>query len=215
MLNENEDVLWEGAPEFWPFLGNSLFTVPIGIVFLVASFFIFSAFSASFGMFQSFGIEGFGLPLFSLIPVFFVAVALVIIIGPPAYTAMSHKNMHYAITDKRILIQKGVVGRDFDILDFDKISNAEVNVGFFDKLFGKGTGSIFITMPGSLMVVNSTAVPMAHVLSNVKNPYEVFKFFKKVSYDVKTDIEFPNKYRPGTNPGYGTKYEGAGFQKSK
>ena len=104
------------------------------------------------------------------------------------------------------MIQKGVVGRDFEIVDFDKISNAEVNIGLFDKMFGN-TGSILLTTAGSLTYSRQGPVSRPYILSNVKNPYEVFKFFKKVSYDVKTDIQFPNKYRPNVNPGYKTKYK--------
>ncbi|OVE74626.1 hypothetical protein BVX95_01720, partial [archaeon D22] len=41
----------------------------------------------------------------------------------------------------------------------------------------------------------------------IQNPEEVFKFFKKVSYDMKTDVQFPNKLRPKNNPGYNTNYK--------
>jgi prolyl-tRNA synthetase len=38
---------------------------------------------------------------------------------------------------------------------------------------------------------------------NITNPYEAFKFFKQISHDVRSDINFPNKLRPSENPGYG------------
>jgi len=44
-------------------------------------------------------------------------------------------------------------------------------------------------------------------ISNIPDPYEVFKLFKKVSHDVRTDIEYPNKLRPKTNPGYKSDYK--------
>ena len=31
-------------------------------------------------------------------------------------------------------------------------------------------------------------------------------FFKKVSHDVKTDIQYPNEYRPKNNPSYQSGY---------
>jgi hypothetical protein len=38
------------------------------------------------------------------------------------------------------------------------------------------------------------------------HPFEVFKQLKKVTVDIKTDLNFPNALRPETNPGYRTKY---------
>ncbi len=49
-------------------------------------------------------------------------------------------------------------------------------------------------------------VQKPYIISNIENPYDVFKFFKKVSHAVKTDIHFPNLYRPDINPGYKTRY---------
>ena len=45
-----------------------------------------------------------------------------------------------------------------------------------------------------------------HVLSHIPHPYDVFRFFHRAEYDVKTDIEYPNRLRPDTNPGYPTTY---------
>ena len=114
--------------------------------------------------------------------------------------------MYYAITDKRIIIQSGIIGRDFKIVDFDQISNAEVNVGLIDKLFGDDSGSISISTAGTFTYGKHGPIHTPRGLSNISKPYSVFKFFKKVSHDVKTDINFPNKYRPKKNLGYNPKY---------
>jgi hypothetical protein len=45
-----------------------------------------------------------------------------------------------------------------------------------------------------------------HVLSHIPHPYDVFRFFHRAEFDVKTDIEYPNRLRPDTNPGYPTTY---------
>jgi hypothetical protein len=42
----------------------------------------------------------------------------------------------------------------------------------------------------------------------IENPYAVFKQLKQVSMDIRTDIQYPNQYRPEDNPGYKTKYRG-------
>jgi len=43
-------------------------------------------------------------------------------------------------------------------------------------------------------------------IAAVKNPYEVFKLLKQVYFDIKTDVEYPNRLRPPVNPGYGSEY---------
>lgn len=137
-------------------------------------------------------------------PHFWFGVASVF--GIPLYKALVYKHTYYAVTNKRVLLQKGLIGRDFEMVDFDQITNAEVNVGVLDKLFGGGSGSILISTAGSLTYTRSGAVQKPYTISHIDNPYDVFKFLKKVSYAVKTDIQYPNKYRPKTNPGYDTDY---------
>lgn len=50
-------------------------------------------------------------------PHFWVGVALVF--GIPLYKALVYKHTYYAITNKRVLIQTGLIGRDFEMVDFD------------------------------------------------------------------------------------------------
>ena len=44
------------------------------------------------------------------------------------------------------------------------------------------------------------------VPQSIEKPYDVYKLLKDYAFNVKTDINYPNKYRPRTNPGYGTEY---------
>jgi hypothetical protein len=130
------------------------------------------------------------------------------LVGVHIYRWLLYKHLYYAITNKRVIIQKGVIGRDFEYIDFDQITNAEVSVGFWDKVVGKTSGSILISSAGSFTVTRQgQQVARPHTISNIDNPYEVFKFFKKVSHDIKTDIEYPNKLRPSENPGYQSNYD--------
>jgi hypothetical protein len=41
----------------------------------------------------------------------------------------------------------------------------------------------------------------------IENPYDVFKLLKQTYFDIKTDVEFPNKLRPSVNPGYPSDYQ--------
>jgi len=116
--------------------------------------------------------------------------------------------LYYAITNKRVIIQKGVIGGDFDLVDFDQITDFKVNVNLWDKVLGKNSGSILISSAGSIIVANNeTKSTVPFTIKNIDNPYGVFKILKDVSFNVKTDIEYPNQMRPGENPGYQTNYE--------
>jgi len=193
VLNTNEAVLWEGKPKFLPFLFGGAIVSLFGLIFL---------FVGAGVAYQ--GIKS-GNIFFLLMPHFWIG--FILVFGVPIYRALVFSRTYYAITDKRALIQTGLIGRDFQMIDFDQIANAEVNVGIFDILFRQGSGSILISTAGTFIQGKHGPMPKPYALCNIPNPYEVFKFFKKVSHDVKTDISYPNKYRPSTNPGYNTKYK--------
>lgn len=194
VLGHQESVLWEGKPQFLPYFISSFIVAAFGLIFLVVG-----AIPLVEGIRQ-------GEWVLLAFPHFWVGVALVF--GVPLYTYLAYKHIHYAITDKRIIFQSGLIGRDFKMVDFDKMTNAEVNVGILDKLFGKNSGSILISTAGTFTYSNKRGkVSKPYQLRHVTNPYKVFKHLKTVSHDVKTDIEYPNKYRPTENPGYGTKYK--------
>lgn len=190
VLDQSEKVVWEGTPSFWPFvLGRSIPTVLFGLVWML--FVIAFFFTSPLGV----------IVLFT--PHFWIGIFM--IFGPTIYGFLVYKHTHYAITDKRVIFQKGWIGRDFEMVDFDQMTNAEVNVGLVDKLFGHSkTGSILISTAGSLTYTRRGAVQKPYVLNSISDPYEVFKFLKKVSHDVKTDIQYPNQLRPDVNPGYKT-----------
>ena len=41
----------------------------------------------------------------------------------------------------------------------------------------------------------------------ISNPYDTMKLIKQISFDVKADVNYPNAYRPASNPGYHTRYD--------
>lgn len=193
VLDDNEKVFWEGKPNFWPFFFSaSVKYFLFGLIFMLAG---------AFAIYQGLKSGEFSL---IFLPHFWIGV--VAMLGLPIYRALVYKYTYYAITNKRVIIQKGLIGRDFEMVDFDQITNAEVNVGIADKIFSRDSGSILISTAGTITYERQGQVSRPYTLCNIPDPYGVFKFFKKVSHAVKTDIQFPNKYRPKTNPGYGTDF---------
>ena len=193
VLDANEKVLWEGKPQFLPYLLSVAPFMLFGFVFMVFSGFIVFPLIIKTGTLW---------PL--LIPHFWIG--FVIFFGAPLYSVLVYKYLYYIITDKRIIFQSGLIGRDFKMVDYNQVTNAEVNVGVLDKLFGKNSGSILVSSAGTFAQGRYGPIAKPYVMSNITDPYEVFKFFKQVSYDIKTDIQYPNKLRPSENPGYKTDY---------
>lgn len=200
VLDKNEKVLWEGTPQAKPYVFRSLIGTIFGIfllIFLVPFFVV--------------PILGNDMPIwfrgaFMFIPSIFLFFALTALFSP-LLAYLNWKNTYFAITNKRVIIQKGIIGRDFEYIDFDQITNAEVNVGFWDKIVGKDSGSILISSAGSFTYGrHGERIARPYTLSNINNPYKAFKLFKKVSHAVKTDIQFPNQYRPSKNPGYKSRF---------
>ena len=58
-------------------------------------------------------------------------------------TTLSYFKIFYAITNKRVILQSGLIGRDFKSVDYDQIQNVSVKRGIFDVIFGIGSIRIF------------------------------------------------------------------------
>ncbi len=98
-------------------------------------------------------------------------------------------------------MRSGFWGTDFKAIDYDKISDIEVNVNPVENLYGVGRVQAFsgrTTSKGANIYDKFIVIP---------EPYEVFKKIKEVSVDIKTDWNYPNALRPEKNPGYKTRYE--------
>lgn len=199
MMDSNEYQLWEGKPEKVTYIiGNP-------IMYVVAL--VWGAFDFAFiGM--MFGVGG-GLPMgfgLFMIPFFLLHLMPVwIAIGGPIYRAINWNYIQYVLTDKRIYIQSGVIGRDINVVEFTDISEPEVNVGLIEKLRGCGTirltPSFYRNSRGNQQRSNKGA------LLHIEDPYNVYKRIKQMSVDIKSDIHYPNALRPDENPGYNTKYD--------
>jgi len=195
VLDDTEEVLWEGSPNFLAFFISSLIPAAFGV-----PFFLIGAFFAVIGVMA-------GQWYFIFMPHMWIGAGLVF--GIPLYRILVHKHTRYTITDKRVILKTGVIGRDYNIIDFDQISNASVNVGLIDKVFAKNSGTIYLHSAGIMpymgnMNKGSFGIK-PYALVHIDNPYDVFSWFKKLSHDVKTDVNYPNAYRPKKNPGYRTK----------
>ena len=187
IITQSEKILWQDRPQFLPFVLKGLAPLVFGSLFMAVG--IFAAFTA--GKFD---------------PSFLLFIILGFLIGPGSfiYNFLNYRFVHYTMTDKRTIIQRGVIGRDFITIEHDQITSSQVEVGLWDKIFGKNSGSISIIHAGSRVGKHG---PRPSYLRSITDPYQVFKFFNQVSHDVRADIQYPNAMRPAENQGYKTDYQ--------
>lgn len=201
ILNTNEKIIWEGKPNGVVYKIGPYLTVIISIIAVLL-------------IIQNGTNNG-----FSILNYILLGVVVLMFFLPAIYRILSYRYITYLITDKRLILQHGLIGRDFDFVDYDKIESSNVNVGIFDKIMGKNTGTISVYANRMMPVSSSfrdgtgatkTITSMQNVpftLVYITDPYHVFNLFKKVSFDIKSDINYPNKLRPETNEGYNTDYK--------
>jgi len=178
-FDPNEKIIWQGRERFFP-----RFVFLILYKFLIA----FGIFVVG-GMIIVLGDNSDGLISLFLGLVFLMLCYMI-------YMIMLNGSIHYIITDKRVIGYIGIIRKKFKFIDFDKIQNIDIKISFSDRLAGGNTGSIIIM----------SASETLHFY-HVANSFEVVKILKNTSYNIKTDINFPNALRPDTNPGYNTKYK--------
>ncbi len=128
MLEPGEEVLWSGKPVKTPFVVKGLVVNIFTIPFILFPVFIFM-----------------NVPKLLLEPMVLAFFALwwgmlgLISFGNPIYSFFVWKNIFYIITNKRIIVRKGLIGIDYDVLDLDHVQQVNVDVGFWDKIYETGT----------------------------------------------------------------------------
>lgn len=195
-LTEGEQVLWSAKPKKSAFVINNILTMlPFALIWLLFDSIFIVAFVSS------------GSPKEMILPIIlFFAFHLMpvwIWLGNVLTANKKWKNTKYYVTDKRIIIQTGIIGASYDTIYYKDIKNVSLKVGIIDKLLK--VGDIYIDT-GSILTSSSKNVMMT--ILDVENPYEIYGKLQKIVLDIQTDIEFPNAYRPNENPGYNTKYKG-------
>jgi uncharacterized membrane protein YdbT with pleckstrin-like domain len=174
LLTTDEKILWTGTPKFWPFLFNKTFALFSFVVLWILAFLLIVYFQDKTAFAKPELIKAI-LPW--LVPTFgFMIIFLILNIF---YTAIVFFFTKYTITDKKVIIQKGIISKKIIMLDFDKITNSDVQVGLFDRLCGGTTGSILISTPTSIVYVNRRIRNNPYWLVSIPKPFEVYKVIRK------------------------------------
>ena len=188
-LAENEEILWQGKPKKDAYIFNKVMTMlPIALLWLAFdSVFIVFAFAGEMHWGAKVGILAF--ICFHLFP-FWKWLSEVLT------ASKRYQNTHYVLTSHRILIRTGLIGIDFQSISYKDIQRVNLKVGVLDKMFKVGD-----------LYFESATVRGQNVFFDIEKPYEVYKIAQKIVASIQTDMQFPNAYRPETNPGYNTKLD--------
>ena len=187
VLTDGEKILWRGKPNKTSYIWAAVLKMmPFALLWLAID-----------GGFIAMMLASGDAPtemLWFIIPFFAIHLAPVWIwIGNIIKAVAEIKNIEYAITDKRVIVRSGMVGIDFKFINHTEIDSVNVKVSFVDKLCKVGD-----------VYINSTS--NSAVLFDLTDPYYVAKNLQKLSFDVKTDVQYPNAMRPDDNNGYHTTY---------
>ncbi len=197
-LVEGEQLLWSAKPKKSAFIVNKvLIMMPIALIWLLLdSAFLIPMISS--GQMKEM--------LFFIVPFFALHLMPVWIWLANVFTASKKwKNTKYYVTDKRIIIQSGFIGTDYQTVYYKDIKNINLNIGLIDKILG--VGDIYFDL-GFYAGSNNKSSVLKNAFLDIENPYEIYPKLQKIVLDIQTDVEYPNALRPNENPGYNTRYKG-------
>ncbi len=192
VLESDEHILWREKPNKKSFVWSRVLRMlPIALIWLLFDGGAITAMIVT-GAFKEIGIWGtIGVLAFFALHMIPVWLWLGGIIGG----VKGHKNIEYVFTEKRIIVRSGLIGIDFKNVYYTSVQSVNLKVGLCDRIFK--VGDVYIKAENESVV-----------LFDIKNPYEITTKLQKITMDIKSDIYYPNAFRPEENPGYKTKYRG-------
>ena len=81
----------------------------------------------------------------------------------------------FVITDRRIIIESGLIGTDYNSIYFSQIRTANVQVGLIDKMFAVGTINIDT---GKVETATNKTQTTYDKLTYIETPYDVYKLLE-------------------------------------
>ncbi len=191
IIGNDEQILWQGKPKKKAFILGAVFKMmPLALIWLL--------FDGGFiGMFIATGaakVMPVGVLIFLIVFFMFHLIPVWIWIANIITASRQHKNLEYVFTNKRIIIKSGIIGIDFQNIYYSDIDSVNLKVGLVDKMLK--VGDIYIKCHRE-----------AKVLFDISDPYFITQKLQQIVVDIKTDIEFPNAFRPEVNTGYKTTYK--------
>lgn len=190
-LVEDERILWQGKPRKGSYILSAVVKMmPIAILWL--------CFDGGFiGLLIGFRIWDsvpIGLIFFFIFFFAFHLAPVWIWLGNILKANRSYKNVAYAFTNQRIIVKTGAIATTITSIYYSELVGVSLHIGIVERLFK--VGDIYIS-----------STDQSIVLEDIEDCHFVSNQLQKIAHDIKTDILFPNDYRPQTNHGYKTDYD--------
>lgn len=152
ILEPKEEVVYDCKPEYMPYITGVIFGTIIagGVIGVLIGAFLKSIFLA-------------------------VMAGVIILILGIVFGNMAYIRTHYAITNKRAIIQSGIIGRDFKSIDYDRMQNVSVDVGILGVIFKVGSVKIFTGEMETVGGKHPRIQAKYDRFNYVASPYEVLK----------------------------------------
>lgn len=152
IISPGEKVAYDGKPKYAPYI-----LMPIFGAVMAAAFF------------------GIVIAVTTKSVILGVAIGVIVLLLGIIFTNMAYTRTHYSITDKRVIIQSGIIGRDFKSVDYNKMQNVSASVGLLGVIFKVGTIKIFTGEMQTVGGRHPRLQPKYDKLSYVAKPYDLLK----------------------------------------
>lgn len=159
LILECERVVWVGRSAFKPFILKNLAGLIIPVVFLLIPIPFIGVYMNLFTL------------LFFLL--WYCAVGFSVF-NFSVYPILLWRNLYYVLTDRRIIVRKGVIGIDYDILDLEYVQQVNLERGIWDRLYGTGT-----------IVVQAIGVKSIEMYS-IPDPFRLIDILKETVENVRS-----------------------------
>ncbi len=195
LLDQDETIIWEAQPDRLTYVVGSPVIYGFALIWGAFDFFFISLFMGNGG-----GLDRIS---FFLVPFFLIHLmpVWIAIIGPLYRSANWHR-IQYVITQKRIYIASGLVGRDVQIVELTDIRHPEVHFGFIERL--RNCGSVRLNPYLETVSKGNRRTGYRGVLAHIANPYDTFKLIKQISSEVRANAS--NFASPEPEPETGEGY---------
>ena len=189
ILDDGEEILWKGKPKKISYILNScLKFLPIALVWL--------AFDIGFIVMMTHVMNEIDWWLILIFVIFFMFHLLPVWLWISSIVTSFRrlKIEEYAFTNKRIIIKKGLIAADIKSINYESLTSINIRVGLIER----------ICKVGDIYIVSKNE---KYVIEDISDPYFIYQKLSKIANDIKSDIIYPNAYRPNENPGFKTSYK--------
>ena len=157
----DETIIWEGKPEWKPYLINGLLTFGKTTIWLTFFWVLFIVIRKINGD----NLNWIGMYLFTFVVIGVISLRLV-------RRTTSYRNAYYYLTNQKIYIYGGAIDRRLTVFDRKKIILVDIEVSKVDKKFNAGTILLHF---GEIELVDNEEKKVFQKIESIKDPESIIR----------------------------------------